>query len=113
MRFVTEEGARVTRFLSRDDDDDDVTSYAEIKSQVKVKLNSSTPGETIQQFNVLLCSLFCGLTLGLFCINSPFSIYFRDVSDQLQSRGSSDLGSPDGQKRFWGNPVRNNFTGGK
>ncbi len=101
MRFVTEEGARVTRFLSRDDDDDDVTSYAEVKSQVKVKLNSSTHGETIQQFNVLLCSLFCGLTLGLFCINSPFSIYsiyFRDVSDQIQSRGSSDPGSPDGQK---------------
>ncbi len=44
---------------------------------------------------------------------SIYSIYFRDVSDQLQSRGSSDLDSPDGQKRFCGNPVRNNFTGKK
>ncbi len=78
MRFVTKEGARVTRFMSRDDDDeddDDVTASAglnHLKPKVKVKLNSSTPGETIQQINVLLCSLSCGMTLGLFCINSPY-----------------------------------------
>ncbi len=72
MRFVTKEGARVTHFLSRDDDDedDDVTASAEVKSLETE--SESTPGETIQQINVLLCSLSCGITLGLFCINSPY-----------------------------------------
>lgn len=68
MTFVREGG--VTRFLSRDDDDDDdyddnvTASLNLLKPKVKVKLNnSSTPGETIQQINVLLCSLSCGMTL--------------------------------------------------